>query len=227
METRIMTNPAAEPVTIDVVSDVVCPWCFLGKRRLDAAIRASGAPIAVRWRPFQLDPSIPAEGLDRHAYMKAKFHDDARLAAVHDRLTEMGEAVGIAYAFERIERAPNTLDAHRLIRWATVGEQQDAVVERLFRLYFEEGRDISDRELLIEVAREVGMDVDTVEKLFAGGEDIDSVQAEIAQAQAVGVTGVPFFIFASRFGVPGAQDTDVLVKAIAQARAAQDGVEVA
>ena len=222
-------NAIAEPLTIDVVSDVVCPWCYLGKRRLDAAIREAGdgAPIAVRWRPFQLDASIPAGGMDRRAYMKAKFNDDVRLAAIHDRLTDMGEQVGIAYAFDRIERAPNTLDAHRLIRWASDGDKQDAVVDRLFRLYFEEGRDIGDRQVLVEAARDCGMDVDLVEQRFAGGDDVDAVQAEIAQAQAVGVSGVPFFIFASRFGVPGAQDTDVLTKAIAQARAAQSGVEVA
>ena len=222
-------NAAAEALTIDVVSDVVCPWCFLGKRRLDSVIRAAGdgAPIAVRWRPFQLDPSIPAGGLDRRAYMKSKFNDDARLAAVHDRLADMGERVGIAYAFDRIERAPNTLDAHRLIRWAGAGDRQDAVVERLFRLYFEEGRDIGDRRLLIEVARSCGMDAARVEQRYAAGDDVDSVQAEIAEAQAIGVTGVPFFIFASRFGVPGAQEADVLAQAIAQARAAQSGVEVA
>jgi predicted DsbA family dithiol-disulfide isomerase len=221
-------NAIVEPLTIDVVSDVVCPWCFLGKRRLDAAIRATeGAPIAVRWRPFQLDPSMPAEGMDRRAYMMAKFKDDTRLAVIHDRLTEMGKEVGIAYAFDRIERAPNTLDAHRLIRLASVGGRQDAVVDRLFRLYFEEGRDIGDRKLLIEVARECDMDAEIVEKLYAAGDDVDLVQAEIAQAQAIGVTGVPFFIFASRYGVPGAQDTEVLVKAIAQGRAAQSGVEVA
>jgi len=223
-------NAAADALTIDVVSDVVCPWCFLGKRRLDAAIRASesdGAPIAVRWRPFQLDPWIPAEGMDHRDHIMAKFKDDVRLTAIHDRLTEMGREIGIAYAFDRIERAPNTIDAHRLIRWASVGDKQDAVVDRLFRLYFEEGRDIGDRKLLIAVARECGMDAERVEKHYADGDDIDSVRAEIDQAQAIGVTGVPFFIFASRFGVPGAQDAEVLIKAIAQARAAQAGVEVA
>ena len=222
-------SAVAEPLTIDVVSDVVCPWCFLGKRRLDSAIHAAsdGAPIVVRWRPFQLDPTIPAGGMDRRTHIMAKFKDETRLAAVHDRLTEMGKAVGIDYAFDRIERAPNTLDAHRLIRWAAVGDQQDAVVERLFRLYFEEGRDIGDRQVLIEVARQCGMDAERIGKQLDDGDDTDAVQAEIAQAQAVGVSGVPFFIFASRFGVPGAQDTDVLAKAISQARAAQSGVEVA
>ena len=127
-------DATVERLTIDVVSDVVCPWCFLGKRRLDAAIRASeGAPIAVRWRPFMLDPSIPAGGMDRRAHIMAKFKDDTRLAVVHDRLTEMGKKVGIAYAFDRIERAPNTLDAHRLIRWASRRRQASAVVDRLFR----------------------------------------------------------------------------------------------
>jgi predicted DsbA family dithiol-disulfide isomerase len=165
--------------------------------------------------------------MDRRAHIMAKFKDDTRLAAVHDRLTEMGKGVGIAYAFDRIERAPNTLDAHRLIRWASVGDKQGAVVERLFRLYFEEGRDIGDRKVLVEVARTCDMDAELVERLFADGDDVDSVQAEIAQAQAIGVSGVPFFIFASRFGVPGAQETEVLAKAIAQARAAPSGVEVA
>jgi predicted DsbA family dithiol-disulfide isomerase len=218
---------SAEPLIIDVVSDVVCPWCFLGKRRLEAAIRDSDAgPIAVRWRPYQLDPSIPAAGLDRRAYLSAKFKDDSRLAAIHDHLTELGAEVGAAYAFDKIKRAPNTLDAHRLIRWADVGDQQNAVVERLFQLYFEEGRDIGDRTLLAAIAGECGMDAKLVAERLAAGEDVEAVEAEIAQAQAMGVTGVPFFIFASRLGVPGAQAVDVLAKAIAQARASQAGVEV-
>ena len=219
---------SAEPLIIDVVSDVVCPWCFLGKRRLEAAIRDSDAgPIAVRWRPYQLDPSIPAGGMDRRAYLSAKFKDDARLKAIHERLTAMGAEVGAAYAFDKIEWAPNTLDAHRLIHWAEVGDQQNAVVERLFQLYFVEGRDIGDRALLAAIAGECGMDAELVVKRRAAGEDVEAVEAEIAQAQAMGVTGVPFFIFASRLGVPGAQAVDVLAKAIAQARSSQAGVEVA
>jgi predicted DsbA family dithiol-disulfide isomerase len=222
----LSANP--EPLTIDVVSDVVCPWCYLGKRRLDEAIRESGDPsITVRWRPFQLDPSIPTAGLDRRAYLMAKFNDEARLQAIHDRLTALGAEVGAAYAFDKIERAPNTLDAHRLIRWAGAEGRQDAVVDRLFRLYFEEGRDIGDHALLVETARECGMDAKLVEAKLAQGEDIEAVQAEIVQAQSIGVTGVPFFIFASRFGVPGAQATEVLSKAIAEARAAQAAVETA
>ncbi|THD46439.1 MAG: DsbA family oxidoreductase [Bradyrhizobium sp.] len=215
-----------EPLTINVVSDVVCPWCYLGKRRLEAAIRESGeAPVTVRWRPFQLDPSLPPGGVERKAYMRAKFRDEAQLKAIHERLTAMGAEVGAAYAFDKIEWAPNTLDAHRLIRWAQAGDQQNALVERLFRLYFEEGQNIGDRATLIAAARECGMDGDEVAKKLATDDDIEAVKADVAEAHAVGVTGVPFFIFASRFAVPGAQATETLVEAIAQARAAKTGVE--
>ena len=209
-----------EALTIDVVS----PWCYLGKRRLTQALaEVDGGPVAVRWRPYQLDPTIPESGLDRHAYMKAKFGDESRLAAAHDRLTALGAEVGIAYDFAAISRSPNTLDAHRLIRWAATAGAQDAVVERLFQLYFEQGRDIGERALLVEVARENGMDGEVVASLLADGQDAEAVQAEIAEAQSIGVTGVPFFIFASRFGVPGAQGADVLAKAITQARASLSG----
>jgi predicted DsbA family dithiol-disulfide isomerase len=221
-------SAAEQALTIDVVSDVVCPWCYLGKRRLALALgEADGGRIAVRWRPYQLDPSIPAGGVDRRAYLKNKFRDDKRLDEIHARLTALGAEVGIAYRFEQIARAPNTLDAHRLIRWALAADVQDRIVERLFQLYFEEGRDIGERALLVEVAREGGMDGEAVEQGFVDGDDVDAVRAEIAQAQSIGVTGVPFFIFASRFGVPGAQSAEVLVKAIAQARASLAGVEVA
>ncbi len=220
-------NKSVEPLVIDVVSDVVCPWCYLGKKRLEKAIAEQSEPIVVRWRPYQLDPTIPAGGLERRAYMKNKFGDDGRLADAHARLRALGEPLGIDFAFDKIERAPNTLDAHRLIRWASVTGNQDAVVNRLFALYFEQGRDIGDRKLLLAIASECGMDVEVVEKLFNEGADIAEVRAEIEQAQKVGVTGVPFFIFASRLGVPGAQEVEVLEKAIAQARQAMAGVEVA
>jgi predicted DsbA family dithiol-disulfide isomerase len=221
-------SEASEPMTIDIVSDVVCPWCYLGKKRLEAAIAESGGEaIAVRWRPYQLDPTIPAGGLDRSAYMRKKFGDDGRLESVHQRLTSLGADVGIAFAFDKIKRAPNTLDAHRLIRWAFAAGVQDRVVTRLFELFFEDGKDIGDRALLIDVAGDCGMDVEVVRKLFDEGLDIDVVQSEIAEAQSLGVSGVPFFVFASRFAVPGAQESAVLAAAIERARQAMAGVEVA
>ena len=215
-------------MNIDVVSDVVCPWCFVGKRRLEAALAsADGSSVAVRWRPFQLDPTIPAQGLERRAYMRAKFRDDARLAEVHARLTALGAEVGIEFDFDAISRSPNTLDAHRLIRWAAASGAQDEVVERLFSAYFEHGRDIGDRTVLTEIAVECGMDAESVGRQFAGEGDIEAVRGEIAEAQEIGVTGVPFFIFASRFAVSGAQSAEVLARALESARSGGDRVEVA
>jgi predicted DsbA family dithiol-disulfide isomerase len=214
-------------LAIDVVSDVVCPWCYLGKKRLERALALEAEPIAVHWRPYQLDPTIPKEGIDRRAYLTNKFGNDGRIEAAHERLAALGAEEGIAFAFDRIARAPNTLDAHRLIRWAFLNGAQDKVVDRLFSLYFEQGRDIGDRALLIEAARECGMDAEVVEKLLAEGADEDEVRAEIAQAQQLGVTGVPFFIFAQRFAVPGAQSADVLTAAIDRARKSLAGIEAA
>jgi len=208
----------AEPLTIDVVSDVVCPWCFLGKKRLETALRENGENVVVRWRPFQLDPSIPAEGVDRVAYMRKKFGDTGRIEAAHERLRALGAADGIAFDFARIARAPNTLDAHRLIRWAYGAGAQDRVVERLFQRYFVEGRDIGERDSLIETAAECGMDAELVGKLLDDGADVTEVREEISQAQQIGVTGVPFYILGQRFGVSGAQEASTLIEAIGKTR---------
>ena len=204
-------------LVIDVVSDVVCPWCYVGKRRLEAALRVAGE-AEVRWRPFQLDPTIPADGLDRKTYMRAKFRDDARLAEAHARLKALGAEVGVAFDFEAIRRSPNTLDAHRLIRFAGEAGAADAVVERLFADYFERGRDIGDRAVLIEVARECGLDGETIAARLASAEGVEDVRAEIESAQRGGVEGVPFFIFGSKIAVSGAQSEAVLTQAIVRAR---------
>jgi predicted DsbA family dithiol-disulfide isomerase len=214
-------------LTIDVVSDAVCPWCFVGKRRLEAALGESGdRNVAVRWRPFQLDPTIPSAGLDRQAYMRAKFRDDARLAEIHARLTALGAEVGIKFDFEAIQRAPNTLDAHRLIRWAGESGVQEDVVERLFSAYFEQGRDIGDRGVLVEIAEACGMSGADVKQRFAQEGDVAEVEAEIERARQVGVSGVPFFIFANNFAVSGAQSAEVLARAMREARSEGGRVEV-
>jgi predicted DsbA family dithiol-disulfide isomerase len=211
---------AAEALTIDVVSDVVCPWCYLGEKRLAAALAGEKEPVVVRWRPYQLDPTIPEGGLDRAEYMERKFGRDGRLKAIHDNLVRLGAEAGAPFAFDRITRAPNTLDAHRLIRWAASTGAQGSVVDRLFCAYFVEGRDVGDRTVLLDVAAETGLDGKLIARLLEEGADIDAVRDEIAQAQAIGVTGVPFFIFAGRLGLPGAQDVSVLKQAIAQGREA-------
>ena len=213
-------NHESEPLTIDVVSDVVCPWCYLGEKRLEAALAEEPQPVALRWRPYQLDPTIPPGGLDRADYMERKFGKSGRLQSVHDNLTRLGAEFGIPFAFDKIKRSPNTLDAHRLIRWAASAGSQGTIVDRLFKAYFVEGRDIGDRAVLIDIARECGLDADLVEKLLADGADVDLVRQEIEQAQAMGVSGVPFFIFAGRLGVPGAQEPSVLRRAMTEARRA-------
>jgi predicted DsbA family dithiol-disulfide isomerase len=180
-----------QTLVVDVVSDVVCPWCYLGEKRLDAAIAQEPQPVVIRWRPYQLDPTIPEGGLDRAAYMEKKFGKGGRLKTVHDNLMRLGAEVGLPFAFEKIKRAPNTLDAHRLIRWAASAGAQREVVDRLFQAYFVEGRDIGERAVLIDIAKESGLDGDLVERLLKEGADADEVRREIAEAQAIGVTGVP------------------------------------
>jgi predicted DsbA family dithiol-disulfide isomerase len=206
------------PLTIDVVSDVICPWCFLGKRRLDRAIAALTAqPVEVRWRPFQLDPSIPKSGVPRQAYLEKKFGTGPRLAELHKPLVEAGEREGIPYAFEKIAVTPNSLDAHRLIRWAHTHDLQGEMVERLFSLYWIEGADIGAREVLIKAAVDVGLDGTLVAQLLQSEADLDAVIAEVNQASEIGITGVPTFVLAGRYGVVGAQSPEVLTSAITRA----------
>jgi predicted DsbA family dithiol-disulfide isomerase len=203
-----------QKLEIDVISDVVCPWCYLGKRKLDAAMKQVEAfTYDVRWRPFQLDPTIPPEGIARSEYMSRKFGPE-KIAAIHARLEEAGQEEGLAFAFDKITRSPNTLDAHRLIRWAQpIGKQSD-IVERLFNLYFVEGQDIGDRNVLIDVARQAGLDVDLITRLFVEGVDIVPVQEEMSTAARMGISGVPFFIFGGKYAVSGAQPVDALVGVI-------------
>jgi predicted DsbA family dithiol-disulfide isomerase len=222
-------NEVDQVLTIDIVSDVVCPWCYVGEKRLEAALADEAGPVVVRWRPYQLDPTIPEAGLDRAEYMAKKFGNSGRLQSVHDNLTRLGAELGLPFAFDKIKRSPNTLDAHRLIRWAATAGVQAEVVDRLFKAFFVEGRDVGDRKVLVELAGECGLDAGQVEKALADGADADLVRAEIEEAQTMGVSGVPFFIFGGRVGVPGAAEPSVLRQAIAQARAAmaEDASETA
>jgi len=203
-----------EAVKIDVVSDVVCPWCYLGKRRLERALDlVPGVAVEVRWRPFQLDPTIPPEGIDRRAYIEKKFGIAGSVTPTHERLTEMGVDEGIDYHFERIKRSPNTIDAHRVIHWAGA-EREERAVERLFRAYFTEGRDIGDHAVLAELAGNFGLERVAIEKRLSTDEDRLVVEQEIAEAYRVGVTGVPCFIVGGRYAVMGAQSPETIADAI-------------
>ena len=209
-------------VTVDVISDVVCPWCFIGQKRLDKAAAATpDVKVDIRWRPYQLDPTIPPQGLDRKQYMLAKFGSEARLKEIHDRIVPLGAADGIDFHFEDIKVAVNTIDAHRLIRWAaSAGDDvQHRITQALFSANFEKGENISDHDVLARIAGENGMDETVVRSLLASDADVDAVRAEIEQAQAMGVTGVPCFLLDGKYAVMGAQDADVLADAIRQVAA--------
>lgn len=210
------TEAAPAPVTVDVISDVVCPWCYVGKKRLAKALEMRPSqPVVVRWRPYQLDPTIPAGGYDRKTYMARKFGD--RVREVHQRLIAIGEEEGIPFAFDAIQRSPNTLDAHRLIRWSWTWGVQDALVDSLFSAYFTEGVDVGDIEALADRAALVGIDREEAAAFLRSDEAAPEVQREIRQAQDIGVQGVPFFIFAGRLAASGAQPAEVLADALDQA----------
>ena len=206
-------------ITIDVVSDAVCPWCFIGQKRLDRALEElPDIDVGVRWRPFQLDPTIPPEGRDRHLYLMAKFGDEKRIEDMHRNIAEAGAAEGIDFDFGGIKVSPNTLDAHRLIRWAASSgpETQNRVARRLFELYFEEGGNIGDRQVLAGAAAECGMDKAVVETLLAGDADTADVREEIETAARMGISGVPCFLIEGRYAVMGAQPAEALANAIRQ-----------
>lgn len=203
---------------IDVISDTVCPWCFIGKRRLARAMEMRPEiEFEVVWRPYQLDPNVPREGVDRAAYMAAKFGNGPRVSAMSEALKAEGEREGIFFAFDKIERRPNTLDSHRLIRWAATAGMQDTVVERLFAAYFLEGRDIGDPAVLEFLAADVGMDALEVADLLAGETDLAAVEREAKLAGEMGITGVPSFIFANKLVLSGAREPEVLIQVIDKA----------
>jgi predicted DsbA family dithiol-disulfide isomerase len=215
-----------EAIVIDVVSDVVCPWCYIGKRKLEAALGELAAQDpapepAVRWHPFQLNPDLPPQGIARSAYLQAKFGGESRAADIYARVKAVGAEVGIAFDFDRIEVQPNTLAAHRLIAWAQ--ERKDPVltgglVERLFQAYFVQGRAIGEPEVLAQIASEAGMEIGGARAMLASSEGLAAVSAEDREARSVGINGVPFFIFNGSTAVSGAHDPKTLLEAIAKAR---------
>lgn len=210
----------AQPLIIDVVADVVCPWCYLGWRRLKSAVALRPALDArLIWRPYQLDPTLPEEGVDRRRYMANKFKDPDKLKAVHAALVEGGAEEGVRFDFDAIEIAPNTNAAHRLIRWALTAGVQDEVVEALFKAYFTDGLDIGDPMVLGDIAEAAGMERLVVLQLLSEGADKDAVSREHAMAVQGGVTGVPFAIFAGKVAVVGAETPERIVQAIDQALA--------
>lgn len=222
IEPKASSDGIAPGVTIDIVSDVVCPWCYIGKRRLEAALDARERPRPeIRWHPFQLNPDIPAEGVDRRSYLEAKFGGAERAREIYARVEAAGMEVGIAFAFERIERQPNTLEAHRLIAWAQSIDagRADGLVERLFSAYFTEGTNIGEVEKLARLAGEAGYDAAAALAHLRSDADRAEVAVADERSKEMGIGGVPFFIFNRRIAVSGAQPPDILADALAQAEA--------
>jgi predicted DsbA family dithiol-disulfide isomerase len=205
-------------ITIDVISDVICPWCYIGKRRLEKAIAAleGKQDVRVRWLPFQLNPQMPKEGISRREYRIRTFGSWEHAQELDARMIAVGEADGIQFAFDRTERTPNTLDAHRLIWLADKQGVQDAVVEALFRAYFTEGRDISNRQTLIDVVAEAGLDREQAEALLKGDEGLEAIKEANELARRFRVEGVPFFIVNGKVTLSGAQPPEVFLEAFRQ-----------
>ena len=210
---------------IDVISDTVCPWCFIGKRRLMRAM-ALRPEIAfdVKWRPYRLDPTVPRGGMDRQAYMRAKFGDDPmKIVEMHKLIAAEGAKDGIEFDFAAIQRRPDTLDSHRLIRWAEANGVQDEVVERLFIAYFENGEDIGDIRVLADIADLCGMDGVEVAEMLESDTDRALVEREDEIAREMGVTGVPAMIFGGKLAVSGAREPEMLALVIDRVAAMQAG----
>jgi len=213
-----MAQTSPQPLRIDVISDVVCPWCFIGKRRLEKAVALKpDIPVDVHFHPYFLNDWIPAEGMPREEYLTKKFGSVEAYKGMAQRVTEAAVGEGLTYAIDKIARQPNTLDSHRLIHWAGQQGQAARMKQRLMDLYFTEGADLTDREVLVRAAADSGLDGDQVRLWLAGGKDVAEVEQQANAAKEAGISGVPTFIFGQKLAVSGAQAPDVLAQAIEQA----------
>ncbi len=210
-----MTTPV---LTIEVYSDVVCPWCYVGKRRLEQALESSGRPQSalVFWRPFQLNPTMPKAGMDRRVYLETKFGGLGEMKAIQNRIAGAGVSAGIEFAFDRIARTPNTFDAHRLIWFAQQQGRQDAAVEELFHGYFTEGLHIGEHDVLVSLAARAGLDGAAVGRFLQSQDGTEAVRQEEARGRQLGIRGVPYFLLNGKTVVSGAQPVETFLEAIEQ-----------
>jgi predicted DsbA family dithiol-disulfide isomerase len=209
------SSEAPATVPIDVVSDVVCPWCYIGKRRLEAAIALTPeVKLVINWRPYFLNDWIPREGIDRQTYLETKFGSVERYAVIAERVAAAAAMEGLVYAHDKISRQPNTLDCHRLILWSRGATDPGRMKQRLMDLYFAEGGDLTDPKVLIQAAVDCGMDGDLVRRLLASDADIDRIENDASSAKEAGIDGVPCFVFGGSVIVTGAQSPEYLASAI-------------
>jgi predicted DsbA family dithiol-disulfide isomerase len=204
-------------IRLDIFSDPVCPWCYVGKANLDRSLGAHpDHPFAIQWHPFQLNPDMPPEGVEKRAYLEAKFGGKARVDAIHERLREVARNAGVDMDPDKPQRMPNTLNAHRLIHWAGIEAVQSAVVAALMRAYWVEGRDIGDIETLADIAGENGMEHEATFRLLHSDADAGDILARDQDARQKGVNAVPTFLIAQQYVVSGAQPVETWEKVIAE-----------
>lgn len=206
-------------LSIEIFSDVICPWCFIGKRRLDQALATGlGEDVALRWRPYQLYPNIEVDGVDRREFLRRRYGANADVARIPTRIREEAEAEGITLRFDLIERTPNTLLAHRLLEFAYEYGIQHELSERLFKAYFCEGRDVGELSVLVEIAGEFGLDMQQIASYLASDAGRDEVECQLARAPDLGVSGVPGYILAGGFLLPGAQSVETMSQIISRVK---------
>ena len=197
-------------IRLDIFSDPVCPWCFLGKANLDRALEAhADHPFEIEWHPFQLNPGTPAEGVDKRAYLMQRFGDQGQLDQIHQRFRDIAAKAGVTMDPDTPRRIPNTLNAHRLIHWAGLEGRQTLMVSALFRAYWVEGRDIGDKAVLADIAGEAGMDREVVARLLSTDADLAEISSREAHARQRGINAVPTFLIANQHVLSGAQPSEV------------------
>ncbi|KAA9009162.1 DsbA family oxidoreductase [Histidinibacterium aquaticum] len=208
-------------VKLDILSDPICPWCYIGKTQLDRALESAGNPFQIEWHPFQLNPDMPPEGMERAVYLEAKFGDPTG-AQAYEQIAEHAKMAGLEIDFAALPRVPNTIDAHRLIHWAGIEQRQSLVVQRLFEAYFRDHRDIGEHDVLADIADGAEMDAGVVMRLLASDADVEDIRKRDAHSREMGVTGVPTFIVGQRHAVPGAQPPELWAKVISEIEAGAD-----
>lgn len=202
-------------IKLDIVSDPICPWCYIGKTLLDQALaQRPGHPFEIEWHPFQLNPDMPEGGMDRREYLETKFGGKEGAMRAYAPVLERAEQAGLKIDFAAIPRTPNTIDAHRLLHWAGIESKQDEMAMALFAAYFDEGRDIGDAEVLADVADALGMDGSVIQRLLKTDSDLEDIRARDAQFRQMGITGVPTFIIAGQQAVPGCQPVELWLQVI-------------
>jgi predicted DsbA family dithiol-disulfide isomerase len=215
-----MPMSTLKPLVIDIVSDVVCPWCYIGKRRIENALaQVPDVPVVVHWRPFFLNAWVPREGISREEYLTTKFGSVEAYKGIAGRVVAAANEEGLVYRPDLVKRQPNTIDCHRLIHWAEAEGNAAEMKQRLMELYFRDGGDLTDIVVLVQAASDVGLDADDVRKRLATDEDVARVSGQAQEAADKGISGVPTYVFAQKYAVSGAQPPEQLARAIREVSA--------